>query len=80
MRVWVTDGVNGRQENIVHALIGKLCHVAVNQLDRIAGFALCVLLGQSNGVLVGRVRQNHIVAEILEERIDQREKLEHDER
>ena len=49
-------------------------HVSVDQLDRIAGFALSRLLGEPNRVLIRGIAQKHVIAQRLEKGVCHGEK------
>ena len=68
-------GVNRWQENVVYLCVNQLFHVTVNQLDRIAGLASCILLRQTNCLIICRLCQKNVVSKRGKERICHREEL-----
>ena len=49
--------------------------MSVDQLDRITGLSACILLRQTDGLFIGRIRKYHIVAQRMEKCICHREKF-----
>ena len=48
----VVDRMNIWKKDILHLLLCQLHHMSVNQLDRVAGLALCILLGELDGLFI----------------------------
>ena len=48
----VVDRMNIWKKDIIHLLLCQLHHMSVNQLDRVAGLALCILLGELDGLFI----------------------------
>ena len=68
-------GVDAGQKDIIHLLVDELLYVAVDQLDRVAGLALCQLLGKPDGFLAGRVGQDYVEPQRGKECISHREEF-----
>ena len=68
-------GVDAGQKDIIHLLVDKLLHVTIDQLDRVAGLALCQLLGKPDGFLAGRVGQDYVEPQRSKECIGHGEEL-----
>ena len=68
-------GVDAGQKDIIHLLVDELLHVAIDQLDRVAGLPLCGLLSQPDRFLTGGVSQDDIEAQRGKEGICHREEF-----
>ena len=66
------------EKDIIHLLLCQLHHMSVNQLDRVAGLALCVLLGELDGLFIGHMGHHYVITKIFEELICKSKKLKHD--
>ena len=73
--LFVLHRVDGGQEDIIYFLVDELLYVAVDQLDRVAGLALCQLLGKPDGFLAGRVGQDYVEPQRGKECISHGEEL-----
>ena len=74
----MVDRMDIWEKDIIHLLLCQLHHMPVDQFDRIAGFTLCVLLGELDGFFIGYMGHHYIVTQISEKLICKGEKLEHD--
>ena len=73
------DGVDARHEDVVDLLGRQPRHVAIDELHGVAGLATGVLLGKRHDLLRGVGAQDHVVAELGEELVCQREEaMEHE--
>ena len=73
--LFVFHGVDGGQEDIIYFLVDELLHMAVNKFDRVAGLALCQLLGKPDGLLTGRVGQDYVEPQRSKECVGHGEEL-----
>ena len=48
----VVDRMDIWEKDIIHLLLCQLHHMSVNQLDRITGLTLCVLLGELDSLFI----------------------------
>ena len=77
MGVWVLDGVDIGEKNIIHLLLGQIHHVSIYQFYRVTSLSLCILLGKLHRLFVAGMGQHYIVAQVPEKLICQGKELKH---